>query len=42
MEEENKEYCKIIQTFIYNRDFCKNCVYHCIHNKRELMDGLKR
>ena len=42
MEEENKEYCRIIQEFIYNRDICKSCVYHCIHNKREIMDGLKR
>ena len=42
MEEENKEYCKIIQWFIYNRDFCEKCVYHCIHNKNEIMDGLTR
>ena len=42
MEEENKEYCKVIHAFIYNRDFCENCVYHCVHNKRELIYGLKR
>ena len=42
MEEKKKEYCKILQWFIYNREECNNCVYHCVHNKRELMDGLKR
>ena len=42
MEEKKKEYCKILQIFVYDREFCNDCIYKCVHSKREIMDGLKR